>query len=1046
MDSPHIAESADVRASVKAPPVEVVVVAHDPGPWFSESLSSLAAQDYPRLHVTVLATEASTAIAQQVRLALPNSAVAPLDHQDGYGKSLNVMLANEARPAFYLFCHDDVALAPDAVRLLVEEALRSNASVVGPKHVRWDRPEELLEVGLDVDKLGYVAPRVEVGELDQEQHDAVTDVFAISGAAQLVRADLFHALEGFDDVMGVTGEDVDFCWRAHVAGARVVVAPSAVARHRAGMGERKTEAEIQRLGDRHRLRTLLSVYGLVHSARVLPQALIYSVIRIVGAVITGQFATARAGVSAWRWNLARPGSLLRRRSLIRSVRKIPDSEIRRLQVGGFAPVSQFLRGTFSEDGGGSIAARTRNILRTLRTGPSRLSLGFWAITIVMLVFGSRHLITRQVPVVGDLVPFDLGPSDLFGLWFDSWWTTGTGHEAAAPTAFGLTGVLGIVFFGSMGLLRMVLTVGMLPIGAVGMWRFLRPFSSPWIRVVGTMMYLASPLPYNALTNGSWGGLLLFGLLPWLVAGLGRAARIAPFGRLGGAVGEGVLEPAWNREVLAIALPLAALVAFVPFAMVMLLGVVLALMVGSLFAGWPGGTVRMFGVATGAALVAAVLNLPWLLDALSAGPSWDWFAGTRPATPDAIDLEALLRLDTGRIGGAPLGWALPLAALVPLLLARGPRWAWAVRGLCMYLAAVGAVWATGQGWVPQSVPRPEILLAPAAFGLALAVAMGVAAIERDLRTYKFGWRQFAPVTAVVAVVLAMVPATVASFNGAWRMPDTEFNRQFAQQGAPDSPQRVLWIGHDDVLAAGGRVGPDQLTVAVTSQRETSFVDRWAGTPEPADPLVSEAIELALSGGTSRLGRLLAPLGIGEIIVVERLAPPPAVGLSQAVPKALLAALADQLDLAELEVGPGLTRYRNTSALAAVAVVPSGTTSGRSLRQFAASSGELPGTAFEAVDGGREFVGSVDVGQEVYAAFPADSAWRLSVGDQIASKSPALEWAVAFTPAASGEAVLVHRTSGLHRMIMSGQAALWVLAVGSVLRLTSRSGASSRRERQ
>ena len=44
----------------------------------------------------------------------------------------------------FVFCHDDVAPAPDAIRLMVEEAFRSNAGVVAPKLVDWDDAERLL--------------------------------------------------------------------------------------------------------------------------------------------------------------------------------------------------------------------------------------------------------------------------------------------------------------------------------------------------------------------------------------------------------------------------------------------------------------------------------------------------------------------------------------------------------------------------------------------------------------------------------------------------------------------------------------------------------------------------------------------------------------------------------------------------------------------------------------------------------------------------------------------------------------------------------------
>ena len=56
---------------------------------------------------------------------------------------------------------------------------------------------------------------------------------------------------------------------------------------------------------------------LVHSLSVLPQAVLYSLVRMIGAVITGQLSVARAAIGAWGWNITKPGSLLRRRRLLR---------------------------------------------------------------------------------------------------------------------------------------------------------------------------------------------------------------------------------------------------------------------------------------------------------------------------------------------------------------------------------------------------------------------------------------------------------------------------------------------------------------------------------------------------------------------------------------------------------------------------------------------------------------------------------------------------------------------------------------------------------
>ena len=151
---------------------------------------------------------------------LPTAHLRRLEDDLGFGVAANEALGAVQGASFLLLCHDDVRLAPDAVQVMVEEAYRSNAGVVGPKIVDWHRPERLLQVGMGADRYGQPAPFVERGDLDQSQHDAVRDSFYIPGAATLVRADLFQALRGFDPEITFHGDDLDLGWRARVAGAQ----------------------------------------------------------------------------------------------------------------------------------------------------------------------------------------------------------------------------------------------------------------------------------------------------------------------------------------------------------------------------------------------------------------------------------------------------------------------------------------------------------------------------------------------------------------------------------------------------------------------------------------------------------------------------------------------------------------------------------------------------------------------------------------------------------------------------------------------------------
>jgi len=215
-----------------APPVVAVMVTSDPGPWLEDALASLAAQEYPALSVLVLDNGSAEDPTGRIAAAMPRAFVRRLENNVGFAAAANDAMATIEGATFLCFCHDDVVLEPDAVRIMVEEAYRSNAAVVGPKLVDYDHPEVLLEVGMVIDHYGVPFSGIEPGELDQEQHDAVRDVFFVSSAAMLVRADLFHSLGGFDPDTFPGADDVDLCWRARLVGARVLVAPDARPCHR----------------------------------------------------------------------------------------------------------------------------------------------------------------------------------------------------------------------------------------------------------------------------------------------------------------------------------------------------------------------------------------------------------------------------------------------------------------------------------------------------------------------------------------------------------------------------------------------------------------------------------------------------------------------------------------------------------------------------------------------------------------------------------------------------------------------------------------------
>jgi GT2 family glycosyltransferase len=124
---------------IEIPTVAAVVVTRNPGAWLEQALQSLGSQDYPSLAVLVVDAASDEDPSDRIAGALPEAFVRRVSHP-GFAAAANEALYTVRNATFLLICHDDVVLEPGAVRLMLEEAFRSNAGIVGPKIVDAETP------------------------------------------------------------------------------------------------------------------------------------------------------------------------------------------------------------------------------------------------------------------------------------------------------------------------------------------------------------------------------------------------------------------------------------------------------------------------------------------------------------------------------------------------------------------------------------------------------------------------------------------------------------------------------------------------------------------------------------------------------------------------------------------------------------------------------------------------------------------------------------------------------------------------------------------
>ncbi|MFE9726643.1 glycosyltransferase [Streptomyces sp. NPDC005794] len=850
--------------------VTAVLVSHDGARWLPHVLGGLLGQERPVQNVVAADTGSADDSARLVTEALGGERVLHLARRTSFGTAVDeatrtagVLTPDDlpylkrpsgwdpvtrswrddaydlpelphGEPVQWLWLlHDDSAPEPDALAEMLRVVDNDkHAAIVGPKLRGWYDRKQLLEVGVSIANSGRRWTGLDRREQDQGQHDQVRTVLSVSSAGMLVRRDVWEELGGFDRRLPLMRDDVDLCWRAHMAGHRVLVAPDAVLRHaEASARERRPiDCAGRSVASPHRVDKAGAVYTMLVNARgkQLPWSLLRLVVGtllrtlayLVGKV-PGQALDEVAGLFG---TLLRPGRIIAARRA-RGRGTVDAAELRSL----FPPPGATVRATV-EQVAGNFGNRTDSDTGGSRhgvveSGPGGDDADFleieqfarlkkvgrkpgpvlFALLLVVSLVACRSLLGGGALAGGALLPAPSDVSDLWGRYADGWHPVGTGGTQSAPPYLGVIAALSVLFLGSTGFALTLLLVCSVPLAGLTAYFASRPLlESRLLRAWASVAYAFLPAATGALATGRLGTAVLAVLLP-LIA---RAAVAAHGLRGDGSGARGSWRATWAYTLL-----LTLTTAFTPI--VWPLAVVLGIGVLVLRR----GDIAAYGLRFLATVGTPILILaPWSLSLLAGPSGFLKEAGLDIGTGTASALD-LLGISPGgpKAAGGVLLLGIVLAALAALL--RGERQfairtAWVVVLVSLVFAGIsnGSTWAG-----PATLVYGIALLAAALLG-ADGARVRVAALS-------FGWRQ--PVAALIALAAGLAPALAAAgwmIGGAdgpvERRDPVQVPAFVAEESSTRDQARTLVLGgtspsavsYSLVRGSGARLGDAELTEA------------------------------------------------------------------------------------------------------------------------------------------------------------------------------------------------------------------------------------------
>ncbi|NUS63473.1 MAG: glycosyltransferase family 2 protein, partial [Saccharothrix sp.] len=243
---------------LRTAPVLAVLVCHDGDRWLGTALSALRRQQPRPRHVIAVDTGSLDGTAKLLAEAAEGpdrviDGVLTLPRGTGFGAAVHAAVEHAVQrwgdPGAWLWLlHDDCAPEPDCLSALLTAAeVSPSAAVLGPLSLDWSDPRLVVEAGLSTDASGHRQTGMGRVELAGSFRQS-TETLAVPSAGSLVRRAAWQELGGYDPAMPLLRDDIDFGWRANLAGHLVLSVPVARMRHAraAGRGARRLDATAAR--------------------------------------------------------------------------------------------------------------------------------------------------------------------------------------------------------------------------------------------------------------------------------------------------------------------------------------------------------------------------------------------------------------------------------------------------------------------------------------------------------------------------------------------------------------------------------------------------------------------------------------------------------------------------------------------------------------------------------------------------------------------------------------------------------------------------------
>lgn len=222
-------------------PIAVIILNWNGHDLLNEYLPQVVATTDSAVADIIVADNGSTDNSVELlKTKFPEVKLLQFDTNHGFAQGYNLAI-EQTQYKYTILLNSDVATAPGWITPLYEymEA-NPNVGACQPKLLAYKQKDEFEYAGASggfIDRNGYPYCRGRIFgtvEKDHGQYDDVISVFWATGAALMIRSQVYLTAGGLDKDFFAHMEEIDLCWRVLLMGYDIKVVPQSVAYHLGG--------------------------------------------------------------------------------------------------------------------------------------------------------------------------------------------------------------------------------------------------------------------------------------------------------------------------------------------------------------------------------------------------------------------------------------------------------------------------------------------------------------------------------------------------------------------------------------------------------------------------------------------------------------------------------------------------------------------------------------------------------------------------------------------------------------------------------------------